>query len=273
MFLYEEFDVDKRSARPPSLLNTLTELPRTLLEMGSLLATMPLLSTLPKGDHHPVLLIPGFMASDYSTMVMRHYLRQMGYEPLPWRLGRNTGRLQLLEGKLIPGFERLCRTHSRKISIIGQSLGGVYARELARRFPDNVRQVITLGSPFGTRKASSTNPLVAQLFRQQSGMTVEQMRDKFPDMAIGPAVPSTAIFSRGDGVVNWRVCKEADGPVTESVEVFGSHCGMAFNPAIYLIVADRLSLREGEWREFDCGKLGWFSDPSAFGLGVKGFTT
>lgn len=269
----EEVDDDRRSFRPPSLINSMTELPRTLMEMGSLLAAMPLLSMLPKGDHHPVLLLPGFMASDHSTLVLRRYLLRMGYEPLPWKLGRNTGRLDLLEGKLIPRFERLSGTYGCKISIIGQSLGGVYAREIARRFPHSVRQVITLGSPFGTRKASSTNPLVAQLFRHQSGMTIEEMRDKLSDVAGELPVPSTAIFSRGDGVVNWRVCREVDGPVTQSIEVFGSHCGMGFNPLIYFILADRLSLPSGGWRKFDYGKLQRLMDPCSFALGVRGFTT
>ena len=271
--MYEEFEDDVRSFRPPSLFNTVTELPRTLMEMGSLLATMPLLSILPKGDQHPVLLLPAFMASDDSTTVIRRYLLRMGYEPLPWQLGRNTGRIDLLEEKLVDRFEQLRRTYQCKISIIGQSLGGVYAREIARRFPNDVRQVITLGSPFSTRKASSTNLLVAQLFHQQSGMTIEEMRDRLPDAKIGSTVPSTAIFSRGEGIVNWRVCQEVDGPMAESVEVIGSHCGMGFNPLVYFIVADRLSLPIGKWRKFDYRKLQGFTNPCSFGRGLRGFAT
>lgn len=267
----EEFDDAMRRSRPPSLLNAVTELPRTLMEMASLLAAMPLLSRLPKGDQHPVLLLPAFMASDDSTLMIRRYLWRMGYEPLPWLLGRNTGGMDLLEEKLIGRFGQLSRTYRCKISIIGQSLGGVFAREVARRFPDDVRQVITLASPFGTRKASSTNPLVAQLFHQQSGMTIEEMGDRLPDANIGSTVPSTAIFSRGDGIVNWRVCKEVDGPMAESVEVIGSHCGMGFNPLVYFIVADRLSLPIGKWRKFDCGKLQRFTNPCSFGPGLRGF--
>jgi pimeloyl-ACP methyl ester carboxylesterase len=271
--LYEQADDELSRTRPPSLLNTLTELPRTLMEMGSLLAFLPLLSRLPRGDQHPVLLLPGFMASDESTTVIRRYLLRMGYEPLPWSLGRNTGRMDLLDGRLTDRFEHLTRIYDCKISIIGQSLGGVYAREIARRFPHHVRQVITLGSPFGTRQASSTNPLVARLFRQQSGMTVEEMRDHLTGVQRGSPVPSTAIYSRGDGVVNWRVCREEDGPVTESVEVPGSHCGMGFNPLIYLIVADRLSLPSGEWRKFDCSMLHRFALPGSFGYVMGGFPT
>jgi len=259
--LYEEIDVGKRHARPPSLFNTLTEIPRTLAEMGSLFASFPLLSQLPRGDMHPVLLLPGFMASDDSTLMMRRYLLRMGYEPLPWSLGRNTGKLELFETKLTEKFRQLSETYRGKISIIGQSLGGVYARDLAHRFPDKVRQVITMASPFRAMTASATSPIVTELFKRQSGMSIEEMREKLTDITTSksPGVPTTAIFSKGDGVVNWRVCLEGDGHQTESIEVRGSHCGMGFNPLVYCIIADRLSLPENEWQSFDHRKLRKFS--------------
>jgi len=263
--LYEVIDVDKHyekhHTKPPSLFNTLTELPRTLVEMGSLFTSFPLLSKLPKGDLHPVLLLPGFMASDDSTLMLRRYLLRMGYEPLPWSLGRNTGNLELFETRLTERFRQLSKTYPGKISIIGQSLGGVYARDLAHRFPDKIRQVITLGSPFRSMAAGATSPIVTELFKRQSGMSIEEMRVKLEDINAhkSPGVPTTAIFSKGDGVVNWRVCLEGDGDQTESIEIRGSHCGMGFNPLIYCIVADRLSLPENEWQSFDHSKLKKFS--------------
>jgi pimeloyl-ACP methyl ester carboxylesterase len=259
--LYETIDVGKHQARPPSLFNTLTELPRTLVEMGSLFASFPLLSRLPRGDLHPVLLLPGFMASDDSTLMLRRYLLKMGYDPLPWSLGRNTGNQVLFEQKLTEKFSQLAETYQGKISIIGQSLGGVYARDLAHRFPDKIRQVITLGSPFRAMAAGATSPIVTELFKRQSGMSIEEMRDKLADISAHktPGVPTTAIYSKGDGVVNWRVCLEGDSHQTESIEIRGSHCGMGFNPLIYCIVADRLSLPEGEWQNFDLSQLKKFS--------------
>jgi len=264
--LYEELDVSGYHARPPSLYHTLTELPRSLIEMSSLLAALPTLSNLPKGDRHPILLLPGFMAGDSSTLMLRRFLLYMGYEPLPWTLGRNTGSLNQFEEKLINRFEHLAQTYNEKISIIGQSLGGVFARNIAHRFPDHVRQVITLGSPFGALAAGSTNQLVTALFRQQSGLSVEEMKDKIAEIESGksPSVPSTAIFSKGDGVVNWRVCREDDGHQTESIEVRGSHCGMGFNPLIYYIVSDRLAQPENRWRQFDSSKLRQFTYPGSF---------
>ncbi len=264
--LYEKLDVARYHARPPPLFQLLTEFPRSLFEMSSLLAALPTLSDMPKGDRHPVLLLPGFMASDSSTLVMRRFLRYMGYEPLPWALGRNTGDQEQFEEKLIARFDRLSKNYHQKISIIGQSLGGVYGRYIAHRFAKHVRQVITLGSPFGAMAASSTNPLVTVLFEQQSGMSVKEMRDKISEIDTGrsPPVPSTAIFSKGDGVVNWRVCREDDSYQTESIEVRGSHCGMGFNPLVYYIVLDRLSQPETLWREFESAKLREFSYPGSF---------
>lgn len=270
--LYKELDVGRYHARPPSMYHTLTELPRSLIELSSLFAALPTLSNLPKGDRHPILLLPGFMAGDSSTLMLRRFLLYMGYEPLPWTLGRNTGSLEQFEEKLINRFYQLARTYNEKISIIGQSLGGVFARNIAHRFPDHVRQVITLGSPFGAMAASSTNQLVTALFRQQSGLSVEEMSSKISGIEAGksPSVPSTAIFSKGDGVVNWRVCREDAGYQTESIEVSGSHCGMGFNPLIYYIVSDRLSQPEKQWRQFDRKKLQKFTYPGSFVYTLQG---
>lgn len=257
--MYEELDVaEQRSAAPP-LVNALTELPRTLLEMSSLVMSMPWLATQPRGDGHKVMVLPGFLAGDESTAVLRRYLDYLGYEALPWKLGRNTGRAEIMQRTLIERFLRECSGagDDEKISLVGQSLGGVFARELARLYPGNVRQVITLGSPFGTRESGTTLPLVQRMFEQQSGMTIEAMRELLMSMDphVSPPVPITAIYSKGDGVVNWQVCREQeeDGQ-TQNIEVCGSHCGMGFNPAIYHIIADRLTQSQHDWQKFECGK-------------------
>ena len=232
----------------------MTELPRTLVEMGILLAAMPGLAALPRGDGHPVLLLPGFMAGDESMTMLRSYLRYMGYKPESWNLGRNTGKPELLQNGLMRRVEELKQKYPNKFSIIGQSLGGVYAREIARIHPEAVRQVITLGSPFGVNSSESTMRLVGTLFKQQSGLSVEEMRDFIMslDPHISPPIPVTAVYSKGDGVVNWRVCLEADeDDLTQNIRVCGSHCGMGFNAFIYLIAADRLSQPEDSWQKFN----------------------
>lgn len=231
----------------------MTEFPRTLFEIGSLFAAMPLLAGQRRGDGHPVLVLPGFLAGDESTGILRRYLAHLGYTPLPWGLGRNTGRPELMQSHLPERLRAVASQYGRKITLIGQSLGGVFARELAKLQADTVRQVITLGSPFGTRHGGSAMSLVRHLFEQQSGMSIDAMRKLMLDEAStsSPPVPVTAIYSKGDGIVNWRVCREqVEDHQTQNIEVPGSHCGMAFNPAIYHVVADRLAQPEDDWQKY-----------------------
>lgn len=220
------------------------------MEMSALSLSMPLLKRLPAGDGHPVMLIPGFMASDSSMLVLARYLRHLGYQPLGWELGRNTGHPKTLHSDLPNRFEAVVRDAEVPVTLIGQSLGGVYSREIARKYPDHVRQVITLGSPFAMSETHGSNGLVRRLFEQQSGVSVEQMQEHLADDR-SPPVPLTAIYSKGDGVVHWRGCMEKDeDAITQNIRVPGSHCGMGFNPVIYSIVADRLSQGLGQWAKY-----------------------
>ena len=246
--------VNNKNSRHPPLLSTLTEIPRTLLEISSLAVMLPALASLPRGDGHPVLVLPGFMAGDESTSILRRYLSLMGYKALPWNLGRNTGKPEILERKLGKRFLEVSDQYQSKVSLIGQSLGGVFAREIARAFPAKVRQVITLGSPISVEESGSVTSLVSRLFENQSGLSVSAMRERLgvsQDMG-SPPVPMTAIYSKRDGVVNWEACIELEEDFrTQNIEVSGSHCGMGFNPAIYYIIRNRLSQPEGGWVRYE----------------------
>ncbi|MBO6655939.1 MAG: esterase [Pseudomonadales bacterium] len=251
--MYEQIDVARHRDRPPALINTLTELPRALFEAGSLCTMLPSLSLLKRGDPHPTLLIPGFMAGDASLGLLKRYLQHMGYQPETWGYGRNTGNPEHLFDHLPEKLARMYETTGKSISLIGQSLGGVYARELAREYPRMVRQVITLGSPFKVRNSSTTMRALTHLFKASSGMTIDEMVELMRDRAFheSPNVPVTAVYSRGDGVVHWDACRETvEDHHTQNIEVPGSHCGMGFNPAIYYIIADRLAQRDENWQKF-----------------------
>ena len=251
--MYESIEVSQHNARAPSPLNAITEIPRALLEMASLLASLPGLSRMQRGDKHAVMVLPGFLVGDPSTAALRRYLAYLGYSAVPWGLGRNTGRLDIMQKQLLVRITEVFAAHEGQISLIGQSLGGVYARELSRLFPNRIRQVITLGSPFGVRHAGAANGLVRRLFEGKTGMSVAQMRDTITtlDPSITPPVPVTAIYSKGDGIVNWRVCREIqEDHKTENIEVYGSHCGMGFNAQIYRIIADRLAQPTGSWQRY-----------------------
>ncbi|MFU8815921.1 MAG: esterase/lipase family protein [Pseudomonadales bacterium] len=248
--VYQELEVDKHRSRGPSSLHSATELPRVLMEMTSLAYAWPLLGSAPSGDGHPVLVLPGFTAGDESTTVLRRFLKRLGYRPLAWELGQNTGSFDLQE-QLVRRFYTLTREYDERISIVGQSLGGVFARELARQFAPHVRLVITLGSPFSSSGPETTNAMVSRLFQYLSGMTREEMRDQMLNFtAEAPPVPSTAIYSKSDGVVHWSSCLEYEGSQAENIEIVGSHSGMAMNPLVYHAIADRLSQPMNAWQPF-----------------------
>ena len=222
---------------------------RAAQELVARVAANPSLRKAPKGDGHPVLVLPGFTGSDVSTRVMRAYLRRLGYYTHAWRLGRNWGPTDYILDGLAERFVTLSSEHGRKMSLIGHSLGGIFARELARRTPHLVRQVITLGSPVRVRGARSN---VAPLYRSLRSRHSERVREVRPedieDVRIG--VPLTAVFTRGDGVVGWRSCVVVPGARCECIEVRGSHTGLIHNAAVLGVVADRLAQPEGVWKPF-----------------------
>ncbi len=247
-----ELDVDAHRSSPPPWLYAVTEPSRAAAEVASLTTALPWLLTAPRGDGHRIMALPGFMASDLSTRLLRRYLGQNGYRTAGWGLGRNTGRPELLK-QLIERFLVLTDRAGEPISLVGQSLGGVFARELARAHPDRVRQVITLGSPFGMGDSGASNPVVQQLFEQSAGVNSDELRGLLltGDPLEPPPIPSTAIYSRYDGVVAWHTCVERDRPNTDNIEVYGSHVGMAVHPAILLAIADRLAQAPNAWARFD----------------------
>lgn len=240
--------------RPPSRTLMLLE-GRAIHEFGAFLGALPLLSFAPRGDGHPVLVLPGLVASDESTRALRTFLSGKGYAVSGWRQGRNYGLREGVQNAMMDLVHELSDTHGRKISLVGWSLGGLYARQLAKMMPDRVRQVITLGSPFAG-DPKSTNAW--RVYEWASGQRADQIDPSFgSDLAVPPPVPTTAIFSRTDGVCAWQGCMEKTGVQTESIEVDSSHCGMGHHPAAVYAVADRLAQQEGAWRPFD--RSGWRS--------------
>ena len=253
-----ELNLDTAAARPPSALLALTELPRALAEWGSLAATAaPLYAAAPKGDGHPVLVLPGFMTSDTSTAVLRRFLKRLGYDARTWDLGRNLGPRAIgREGEhLVAKLREIHERTGQKVSIVGWSLGGVMARLVARRAPDAVRQVITLGSPFaGSPRATN----VWRLYEAMTGQKIDDphTRGQLAESATPPPVPSTAIYSREDGVVAWQNCREPKSDLTENIEVHGSHCGLGVNPSVLYAVADRLAQPQDAWTPFERRGIG-----------------
>jgi pimeloyl-ACP methyl ester carboxylesterase len=245
--------------KPPSKFLLLAE-GRALWEAGAAMALWPLLQLTPRGDGHAVLVLPGLVASDISTKLLRRYLEGRGYDAHGWGLGRNLGPRQGIETGMLQRLESLHAETGRKVSLVGWSLGGVYARLLASSRPELVRSVITLGSPF-TGSARATNAW--RVYEGLSGQSSEDPR-RMRHVEPTPSVPTTSIFSRSDGVVAWRCSVERPGPNAENIEVVASHLGLGAHPAVLYALADRLAQPEGAWKPFDRGLLGplIFPDPA-----------
>lgn len=251
--------MDAATAKPPPLALSLLEPGRAVGELMTLPAARVLLGMAPEGDGHAVVTMPGFLAGDRTTGPLRRSLSRQGYDARPWKLGRNLGP-QMLGEDNIRLTERVLAVHretGRKVSLIGWSLGGVMAREIAKQMPDVVRQVITLGSPFaGHPKASA----VSRIYRAVTGQDTrsDDFHEMMAHIAEPPAhVPSTAIFTRTDGIVHWRGCLERPSPLTDNIEVYASHCGIGVNPLTMYLLADRLGQAEGAWRPFDRDAHPW----------------
>jgi len=250
-----------RAVRPPSKALMLMEL-RALPELGGFLASLPLLKvTAPRGDGHPVLVLPGLITSDNSTIPLRRFLNSHGFACHGWNLGRNYGPRPGIEKGLIELLTRLNDETGRKVSLVGWSLGGIYARQMAKLMPERVRSVITLGSPFnGDPRATNA----WRLYEYASGHKVDDRgRHMGGPIHVTPPVPTTAIYSRSDGICAWQTCMETDGPEVENIEVEASHCGLGHHPAVVYAVSDRLAQKEGTWTPFDRnGMRGYvFPDP------------
>ena len=241
--------IDAQDARPPHTLLALTEPGRALGEFASFLAFRPLLSRLPQGDGHGVLVLPGFMASDYSTRPLRRLLERLGYDAVGWKLGRNVRVDNARIEAMMACVDEIHDRTGEKISIVGWSLGGVFARELAKLAPEKVRMVISLGSPISDDR-NHTN--ARRLFEMLNGREPEPMQTgNFRELAKAPPVPTTSILTKTDGVVHWRGSVQArDHEQCENIEVIASHVGLGVNPAVIYAIADRLALPEGEWRRF-----------------------
>ena len=234
--------------RPPGLGLLLAEM-RGILEFNASLMLSPLLMRAPKGDGHPVLTLPGFLASDLSMAPMRRYLKELGYDAYAWNMGRNIGGVSRLRAALRDRLAEIHESSGRKVSLVGWSLGGVYARDLALQAPDMVRNVVTLGSPFAN-DVRATN--ATRLYEALSGETVGDNPELNRAIAGDLPVPTTSIYSRADGVVNWHTCLLRPSDTAENIEVYlASHVGLGVNPAALWAVADRLAQPEGRFSQFD----------------------
>jgi pimeloyl-ACP methyl ester carboxylesterase len=232
-------------------------------EFGATLLASPWLRQVPEGDGHPVIVFPGLMASDASTKPLRRFLESKGYVAYGWSQGSNLGPKDGVLDACLALVRNVRKRHKRRISLIGWSLGGIYARELAKDLPKDVRLVITLGTPF-TGHPKATNAW--RLYELVTGHRIGAPEIHAP-LRAPPPVPTTSIYSRSDGVVAWQCSVERRSDHTENIEVEASHFGIGLNALSWYAIADRLAQPEGRWQPFDrTGALRWlYRDPTRKG--------
>lgn len=224
----------------PALRLFLTEPGRGAVRLGAFPLTAPFLAGAPRGEPHGVLFLPGLLTTDSSTLLLRRFVKRLGHTPWGWRLGRNLGPTRGIVDGLPRALALLAERTGEPVSLVGWSLGGIFARELARKQPELVRQVITLGSPFAMTSAQQSR--VDRAFRSQARKHVTTVRlDGRPRPL---PVPTTSVYSKRDGIVHWRSCVEPEAPGHQNVEVRCAHLGFGADPATFWVVADRLAQAE-----------------------------
>jgi pimeloyl-ACP methyl ester carboxylesterase len=227
------------SLRPPNALLALSDGPRALADAACLSLAAPLLRRLPGAQgKHSVMVIPGFLGDDRGNGPLIRFLRDLGYIATGWQQGRNLGPGSFSADSLREVIEDLLARGGGKVSLVGHSLGGIYAREIARMEPDVIHQVITLGSPFGKGHADASHP--SRLYRRLNPQANPPDREEV--LSVPPPVPTTAIYTRADGVVNWRTSMQEGGYAhVHNIEVPGSHIGLNLNAAVWYWVAKKLA--------------------------------
>ena len=248
--------------RPPKLRHSIGELGRVALEAGTSVLCKCLFKTLPEGDGHSVMTLPGFMGADGSTGMLRKFLNERGYNAIPWGMGRNASDARAnsmeefmrhraeLEQQIAQRVEAEFHRSGRKLSLIGWSLGGLYAVALAHRYPQYIRQVITLGTPFGDPRGTALYSFMARM-NQQSGDESEEALRYWVDYTYSGGeleVPILALFSESDGIVGKGIARcEGDPRYVTNMAVMASHVGFPFNPLVFAVIANHMVAPEQRW--------------------------
>lgn len=250
--LEQEF-VNLNSLEPPSKLLLLAEF-RAVYEVVAGMLTLSTLSHIaPKGNGQPVLVLPGLGGTDSSTSLVRSFLNSQGFSAYAWEQGRNVGPTDQLIDSLRDLLLKIVLEQDAPVTIVGWSLGGLYARELAKLDPKLTEQVITMGTPFACYP-SATN--ASRVFEHLSGTKIENDPALYQELANCPPVPCTSIFSKLDGVVSWKGSIQEDNEFSQNIEVVGlSHMGMGFSPLTLYLLAKLLNKEVGVWEKFQ--PSGW----------------
>jgi hypothetical protein len=231
--------VSDRDIDPPSRTLQFGELAAGWEYAGCVAQLGRLRQTAPKGSGEPVVVLPGFMADDLSTFLLRTFLSSIGYRVSGWGLGRSIGRMLDFLEPMVERIESKGGESGTPVKLVGWSRGGVLSREIARDRPDLVDQVVTLASPV---KGGASATSIRSLVEQQTGLDAEALRSLMRQRNERPIdVPITALYSKTDGVVAWQACIDNTNPNVTHHEVRATHTGIGVNADAYRIVAKALA--------------------------------
>ena len=243
--------IRNNKSKRPSVLLAASEGLRAATDLTSLGWAGFLLADLPKGKGEPILVLPGFGAGDRSTAILRGLLASFGYQPYGWDLGINLGPRWHVLDALERQVEKLYQQHDgHRLRLIGQSLGGIYARSIARDKPDLIESVVTLGSPYGAHDQGESSWAYGAFELAMGYQFKEAVEMESEEMGHPLHVPTTSVYSRMDGVVNWRTCIEPACKERENVEVLASHCGMGVHGPTLRVILDRMAQEQKSWKPF-----------------------
>ncbi len=209
----------------------------TALQPWRLAAKAPQLLRAPRGDGRAAIAFPGWKAPDVTTAPLRAYLRSVGHDARGWGLGVNQGDVEARRDDMVIAVRELAEKTGRAVNLLGWSLGGVIAREVAREAPESVHRVVIYGSPVvggptHTAGVGTYDPAEVERIRE---LQIEL------DTTDPVRVPITAIFTRNDTVVDWRACIDRYSLDVTTVEVGSTHVGLGIDPDVWLVVAKALA--------------------------------
>ena len=246
--------------RPPRLHHSVLEFSRVAVEIGATAMLGPLFKTLPRGDGHTIMTIPGFMGADGSTYPLRRFLNKRGYNAVPWGLGRNASQVRSqniddflnhrteMEDKIADRVEQAFAASGRKVTLIGWSLGGLYAVALAHRYPQWIRQVITLGTPYGDPRGTALYSVMGRVYDNEVDEHALERWVSHTYRGGALKVPVLALYSESDGIVGAGIARcEADARYVTNLPVLASHVGFPFNPIVFAVIANHLVQPHERW--------------------------
>ena len=246
--------------RPPKLHHSIMELGRVIMEISSTAMLGPVLKSLPQGDGHTIMTIPGFMGADGSTSQLRKFLNQRGYNAIPWGLGRNASEVRSqniddfldhrteMEDTIAARVEQEFHASGRKLTLIGWSLGGLYAVALAHRCPQWIRQVITLGTPYGDPRGTALYSVMGSLYDNDVDEEALERWVSHTYRGGELRVPVLALYSESDGIVGKGIARcEGDPHYVTNMAVLASHVGFPFNPLVFAVIANHLVEPHERW--------------------------